>query len=117
MEAPVATTDVFRRLTAEPAYKAVSTAIERAILGGALPPGSALPTEQELAERFGVHRSTVREAIRRVKQEGLPQRRGGRVDAQAHGRFSTRLRNGRPRHSRADCGADPGGKTSTGDMT
>jgi DNA-binding FadR family transcriptional regulator len=62
----------------EPAYKAVSAAIERAILDGALRPGAALPTEQELSERFGVHRSTVREAIRRVEQEGLLQRREGR---------------------------------------
>ncbi|MDM0111638.1 GntR family transcriptional regulator [Variovorax sp. J22R133] len=69
---------MFRRLNAEPAYKAVSGTIERAILDGSLPPGTALPTEQELAERFGVHRSTVREAIRRVEQEGLLQRREGR---------------------------------------
>jgi GntR family transcriptional repressor for pyruvate dehydrogenase complex len=62
----------------EPAYKAVSAQIERAILDGALPLGAALPTEQELAERFGVHRSTVREAIRQVEQQGLLQRREGR---------------------------------------
>ena len=77
IESP-ASTDVFHRLNAEPAYKAVSATIERAILDGSLPPGSALPTEQELSERFGVHRSTVREAIRRVEQEGLLQRREGR---------------------------------------
>jgi DNA-binding FadR family transcriptional regulator len=69
---------VFQKVVVEPAYKAVSAAIERAILDGALPPGAALPTEQELAERFGVHRSTVREAIRQVEQEGLLQRREGR---------------------------------------
>jgi GntR family transcriptional regulator, transcriptional repressor for pyruvate dehydrogenase complex len=69
---------VFQRVVVEPAYKAVSAAIERAILDGALPPGTALPTEQELSERFGVHRSTVREAIRQVEQEGLLQRREGR---------------------------------------
>lgn len=69
---------VFQRVVVEPAYKAVSAAIERAILDGALPPGAALPTEQELADRFGVHRSTVREAIRQVEQEGLLQRREGR---------------------------------------
>lgn len=69
---------VFRKVVIEPAYKAVSVAIEKAILDGALPPGTALPTEQELSERFGVHRSTVREAIRQVEQEGLLQRREGR---------------------------------------
>jgi GntR family transcriptional regulator, transcriptional repressor for pyruvate dehydrogenase complex len=69
---------VFQRVVVEPAYKAVSAASERAILDGALPPGAALPTEHELSERFGVHRSTVREAIRQVEQEGLLQRREGR---------------------------------------
>lgn len=62
----------------EPAYKAVSAEIERSILEGAIQPGAPLPTEQELATRFGVHRSTVREAIRQVEQEGLLQRREGR---------------------------------------
>lgn len=70
--------DVFGRVVVEPAYKAVSAAIERAILDGTLAAGAALPTEQDLAERFGVHRSTVREAIRQVEQEGLLQRREGR---------------------------------------
>ncbi|WP_372826075.1 FadR/GntR family transcriptional regulator [Polaromonas sp.] len=68
----------FQCVITEPAYKAVSAAIERAIIGGALPPGTALPTEQDLSERFGVHRSTVREAIRQVEQEGLLQRRASR---------------------------------------
>jgi GntR family transcriptional regulator, transcriptional repressor for pyruvate dehydrogenase complex len=69
---------IFQRVSVEPAYKAVSAAIERAIIDGALPPGTALPTEQALSERFCVHRSTVREAIRQVEQEGLLQRREGR---------------------------------------
>lgn len=69
---------VFQRVRVEPAYKAVSAEIERHILNGNLPPGAPLPTEQTLCERFGVHRSTVREAIRQVEQEGLLQRREGR---------------------------------------
>ncbi|CAN5358364.1 FadR/GntR family transcriptional regulator [soil metagenome] len=70
--------DVFRPVRVEPAYKAVSAEIERNILNGAIRPGEPLPTEQELSERFCVHRSTVREAIRQVEQEGLVQRREGR---------------------------------------
>jgi len=70
--------NVFHRIVTEPAYKAVSAAIERAIVNGSLAPGEALPTELELCERFGVHRSTVREAIRQVEQEGLLQRGEGR---------------------------------------
>jgi DNA-binding FadR family transcriptional regulator len=76
--AGAASAQVFGRVVVEPAYKAVSAAIERAIVEGALAAGAALPTEAELAERFGVHRSTVREAIRQVEQEGLLQRREGR---------------------------------------
>ncbi len=74
----LAPAEVFQRLVVAPAYQAVSLAIERAILDGSLLPGAALPTEQALAEQFGVHRSTVREAIRQVQQEGLLQRRQGR---------------------------------------
>ena len=68
----------FQRLKIAPAYRAVSDEIERGILNGLLAPGTALPTEQALAERFGVNRSTVREAIRRIEQDGLLQRRAGR---------------------------------------
>lgn len=69
---------LFQRVRVEPAYKAVSAQIERHILNGDLTAGEPLPTEQVLCERFGVHRSTVREAIRRVEQDGLLQRREGR---------------------------------------
>jgi len=69
---------LFDRLNLAPAYKVVSSEIERSILSGQIKPGMPLPTEQSLAERFGVHRSTVREAIRQVEQEGLLQRREGR---------------------------------------
>ena len=69
---------VFRRMRIAPAYKAVSAEIERIILSGALEPGAPLPTEQELAQQFGVNRSTLREAIRLVEQEGLVERREGR---------------------------------------
>lgn len=69
---------MFSRLQIAPAYKLVYGEIERSILSGQLRPGMPLPTEQSLAERFGVHRSTVREAIRQIEQEGLVQRREGR---------------------------------------
>lgn len=80
---PVATAapqaeQVFRRMRIAPAYKAVSAEIERIIVSGELEPGAPLPTEQELAQKFGVNRSTLREAIRQVEQEGLVERREGR---------------------------------------
>ncbi|MEO8925082.1 MAG: GntR family transcriptional regulator [Caldimonas sp.] len=69
---------LFRTLQREPAYRAVSSVMEQDILSGKLKPGTALPPEQEIATQFGVNRSTVREAIRLLEQEGLLVRHGGR---------------------------------------
>jgi len=69
---------VFQPLRREPAYKAVCGVMEQHILSGRLKPGTALPTELEIAAQFGVNRSTVREAIRQLEQEGLVERRGGK---------------------------------------
>ncbi|TWS26233.1 FadR family transcriptional regulator [Tsukamurella sputi] len=41
------------------------------ILSGRLAPGDALPAERDLAERFGVNRHAVREALKGVRQAGL----------------------------------------------
>jgi DNA-binding FadR family transcriptional regulator len=69
---------VFRALPRQPAYKAVSSVMEQHILSGELKPGTALPSEQELATQFGVNRSTIRESIRVLEQEGLVERHQGR---------------------------------------
>ena len=68
----------FRPLRNAPAYRALSTQVERLIISGQLKPGDTLPTETELAQRFAVNRSTVREAIRLLEQEGLILRAAGR---------------------------------------
>ncbi len=68
----------FEPLARIPAYKALSDAIERQIVACELPSGTLLPTETALAEQFAVHRSTVREAIRQLEQEGLVVRGAGR---------------------------------------
>jgi len=47
------------------------------IADGALAPGARLPTEQELSAEFGVSRNVVREAISRLKSEGLVETRQG----------------------------------------
>jgi len=68
----------YRSLKREPAYKAVSGVMEQHILSGQLKPGTALPSEQALATQFGVNRSTIRESIRLLEQEGLLERHQGR---------------------------------------
>jgi GntR family transcriptional regulator len=47
-------------------------------LVGALPPGAALPSERELAERYGLARMTVRTEIERLTAEGSVYRLHGR---------------------------------------
>lgn len=43
-------------------YHSVTNDIKKLILEGSFPPGSRLPGERELAERFEVSRATIREA-------------------------------------------------------
>ena len=47
-------------------------------LAASLPPGSALPSERELAERYGVARMTVRGEIARLTNDGITYRAHGR---------------------------------------
>jgi GntR family transcriptional regulator, transcriptional repressor for pyruvate dehydrogenase complex len=62
---------LFDPIERAPAYTRVSSAIEQKILSRSLPAGDALPAETELARQFGVNRSTVREALRRLESAGL----------------------------------------------
>ena len=64
------------KLKAPPAYQIISTELQRMILAGTLKPGDPLPPETELAERFGVNRSTLREGVRQLETEGLVSREG-----------------------------------------
>jgi len=49
----------------------VAANITESILSGALGAGEALPTEPELAERYGVSRSVIRDATRLLSARGL----------------------------------------------
>lgn len=64
------------KLKIAPAYQVVSEELQRLIVDGILKPGEQLPSETELAARFGVNRSTVREGIRQLETEGLLRREG-----------------------------------------
>jgi GntR family transcriptional regulator len=48
------------------------------ILDGSYPPGSALPTEDKLCERYGVSRITVRRTLSDLEAQELVERRQGR---------------------------------------
>jgi len=45
--------------------------IKHGILTGTHPPGTQLPSYNELAKSYGIHRLTVRHALRLLKEEGL----------------------------------------------
>jgi len=47
------------------------------ILGGGMPAGSRLPSESQLVDEFGVSRTVVREAMARLRSDGLVTTRAG----------------------------------------
>lgn len=59
-------------------YEMVARSIEEQILDRSVLPGDALPSEIAMAARLNVNRSTVREAIRMLEQNGLVRREPGR---------------------------------------
>jgi GntR family transcriptional regulator, transcriptional repressor for pyruvate dehydrogenase complex len=61
----------------EPAYRLVVRSIEARIMSGEWTVGDRVPAETTMASDFGVHRSTVREAIRVLEQNGLVRRHDG----------------------------------------
>jgi len=51
-------------------WERIAAALRADITSGRYPPGSRLPNEIQLAERFDVHRHTLREAVRTLVSEG-----------------------------------------------
>lgn len=52
-------------------YIQVARALRKDIIDGVYPVGAQLPTEHELCQRFSVSRYTVREALRRLREDNL----------------------------------------------
>ena len=67
----------FRPVTPEKLSSAVVRQIEKLILRGILRPGERLPSERELADRMGVSRPSLREAIGSLQDTGLLNARPG----------------------------------------
>jgi GntR family transcriptional regulator, transcriptional repressor for pyruvate dehydrogenase complex len=70
-----------------PVYKVVRTSrlceqivqqIEESVLNGTLKPGDQLPAERDLAQRLGVSRTAVREAVKTLREKGLVEAYSGR---------------------------------------
>ena len=59
-------------------YEQIVQQIEDSILKGALKAGDQLPAERELAVRFGVSRTAVREAVKALREKGLVEAYSGR---------------------------------------
>jgi GntR family transcriptional repressor for pyruvate dehydrogenase complex len=55
----------------------VAQLISRGIEAGDFNPGARLPTEQQLAETFGVSRNVVREAVAQLRADGIIEARQG----------------------------------------
>ncbi|MGW6624050.1 GntR family transcriptional regulator [Nocardia sp. NPDC055002] len=60
-----------------PPYQQVANALRAAILTRTLIPGEKLPSGPQLAERYGVARMTIQQAIRLLRDEGLVVSRQG----------------------------------------
>ena len=67
----------FQKVTPEKLSSAVTRQVEKLILRGILRPGERLPSERELADRLGVSRPSLREAVAELQDKGLLTSRAG----------------------------------------
>ncbi|MDT8327507.1 MAG: FCD domain-containing protein [Roseovarius sp.] len=67
----------FQKVTPEKLSTAVTRQIEKLILQGILRPGERLPAERDLAEKLGVSRPSLREAVAELQDKGLLTTRAG----------------------------------------
>ena len=93
-EAGVASVDGPIGATFSPLYLQIQILITKGLQGGEWKPGEAIPSEGELARRFGVSQGTVRKAIDAMAADNLLIRRQGKGtyvathhEARAHFRF------------------------------
>lgn len=82
------------RASAVPMYKQLEQCISSAIGSGALKPGDKLPTEDELADAFGISRPVTRQAYSSLVAENLIARERGRgsfVKARNYGSLASNI--------------------------
>ena len=69
---------VYKLVRTSRLYEQIVHQIEESIVKGVLKPGDQLPAERELAQRFGVSRTAVREAVKALREKGLVEAYSGR---------------------------------------
>ena len=69
---------VYKLVRTSRLYEQIVQQIEESIVKGALKAGDQLPAERELAQRFGVSRTAVREAVKALREKGLVEAYSGR---------------------------------------
>lgn len=69
---------VYKLVRTSRLYEQIVQQIEESIVNGSLKPGDQLPPERELAQRFGVSRTAVREAVKALREKGLVEAFSGR---------------------------------------
>lgn len=69
---------VYKLVRSSRLYEQIVQQIEESIVQGTLKPGDQLPAERELAQRFGVSRTAVREAVKALREKGLVEAYSGR---------------------------------------
>ncbi|MEM5470288.1 GntR family transcriptional regulator [Hoeflea sp. AS60] len=60
-----------------PRYAQIQKNLEQRLIDGVYPIGSLMPSEQELSAEFGSSRTTIREALRYLRERGYVERRQG----------------------------------------
>jgi GntR family transcriptional repressor for pyruvate dehydrogenase complex len=71
-------TAVYKLIRTSRLYEQIVQQIEESIVKGNLRPGDQLPAERELAQRFGVSRTAVREAVKALREKGLVEAYSGK---------------------------------------
>jgi GntR family transcriptional regulator, transcriptional repressor for pyruvate dehydrogenase complex len=69
---------LYEAIAASRLYEQIVEQIGRSITQGQLKPGDQLPPERELAQRFGVSRTAVREAMKALAEKGFIESQHGR---------------------------------------
>jgi GntR family transcriptional regulator len=89
--------DAINRTSAEPYYQQLGHILEQRIRSKELSPGQRLPSESDLCRTFDLSRSTVRETLRSLQEQGLIRmipRRGAFVAEQSSGDWMLQVTRG-----------------------